>query len=147
MTSGDRSLREDLTPGEKDALAFQAVVVLGSVPDLLVALVRFARRDRGVQLGPTLTSLVVAAGTTRTARWALRAGGRRGAAARLGLTAAIFLLPLPAGALPPTVVGARNPLWQLAVSAGVRAVSACLTVLPAALAVGRRRRDASLSGA
>jgi hypothetical protein len=149
VTSADRSRspRTELTPREKDALAFQAVVVLGSVPDLLVALVRFARRDRGIQLGPTAATLAVAAGTPWSARWALRAEGRRGVAARVGMAAAVLLLPLPAGALPSTVVGARNPLWQLAVSAAVRAASAVLTVLPVALAVGRRRREAQLSGA
>jgi hypothetical protein len=149
VTSADRShsFRGGLTPRQKDALAFQAVVVLGSVPDLLVALVRFARRDRGIQLGPTAATLAVAAGTPWFARWALRAEGRRGVAARVGMAAAVLLLPLPAGALHSTVVGARNPLWQLAVSAAVRAASAVLTVLPVALAVGRRRREAQLSGA
>ena len=149
MTSADgsRSLRAELTRRETDAVVFQAAVVLGTVPDLLVALVRFARRDRGIQLGPTLTTLAVAAGTPRFGRWALRAGGRRGVAARVGLAAAVLVLPLPAGVVRSTVVGVRNPLWQLAVSAAVRGVSACVTVLPAALAVGRRRREARLSAA
>ena len=62
------------------------------------------------------------------------------------MAASVLLLPLPAGALPSTVVGTRNPLWQLAVSSAVRMVSACLTTLPVALAVGRRRRAAELSG-
>ena len=119
--------------------------MLGSIPDLLVTLVRFARCDRGIQLGPTAATLVVAAGTPRSARWPLRAEGRRGVAARVGMAAAVLFLPLSAGALPSTVVGARNPLWQLAVSAAVRAASAVLTVLPVALAVGRRRREAQLS--
>ena len=149
MTTADRSrsLRAELSPRETDALVFQAVVVLGSVPDLLVALVRFVRRRRGIQLGPTAATLAVAAGTPRFGRWAMRAEGRPGVAARLGLAAAVLLLPLAAGAVRSTVIGARNPLWQLAVSAAVRVSGACLLVLPVALAVGRRRREAPLSAA
>ncbi|SOE01542.1 hypothetical protein [Blastococcus haudaquaticus] len=135
----------ELTPGEVDALAFQAVVVLGTVPDLAVALVRFARRDRGIQLGPTLATLGVAAAAPRWGRWAIRAAGRRGVIARVGLAAAVLLLPAAAGVVRPTVVGTRNPLWQVAASAAVRTVSGCLTALPVALAVGRRRRDGRLS--
>ena len=145
MTGPDHSLRAELTTGEVDALVFQAVVVLGSLPDLVVALVRFARRDRGVQLGPTLTTLAVAAAAPRSGRRALRAAGRRGVAARIGSAAAVLLLPAAAGALRATVVGTRNPLWQVAVAATVRVVCACLTGLPVALAVGRRRRERGLS--
>lgn len=147
VTSPDtsRSLRDELTPREMDALVLQAVLVLGVVPDSLVALVRFARRDRGVQLGPTLTTLALAAAAPHFGRWALRARGRRGVAARLGLAAAVPLLPLAAGVPRATVVGDRNPLWQLAVSAAARVVGACLTTLPVALAVSRRRREAGFT--
>ena len=149
MTSPDgaRSLLRELTPPEMDAVVFQAVLVLGSAPDSLVALVRFARRDRGVQVGPTLATLAVAAARPRFGRWALRTRGRRGVPARLGLAAAVLLLPLAAGVPRATVVGAGHPLWQLAVSATARVVGACLTTLPVALAVGRRRRRPDLSGA
>jgi hypothetical protein len=135
----------DMTSRERSAIVFQAVVVLGSVPDFLVALVRVARRERGVQLGPTLATLALAAVTPRLGRWALRAEGRRGVAARLGLLLAVPLLPASAGMARATVIGSRNPLWQLAVSAVVRVVSGCLTVLPAALAVARRRRATELT--
>jgi hypothetical protein len=149
VTSTERSasLRGELTAREKDAVAFQAVVVLGSIPDLLVALVRFARQDRGIQLGPTATTLAVAASAPRFGRWAFRTGGRRGVAARLGLVTAVLVLPAAAGGLRSTVVGTRNPLWQLGLSAAVRVVSGCLTVLPAALAAAKRRRAAQLTGA
>ena len=148
MTSADRSasVRAELTAREKDAVAFQAVMVLGSIPDLLVALVRFARRDRGIQLGPTAASLAVAVAAPWSGRRAFRTGGRRGVAARLGLMAAVLVLPAAAGVLRWTVVGTRNSLWQLGLSGAARVVSGCLTVLPAALAAGRRRRAAQLTG-
>jgi hypothetical protein len=137
--------RDELTARERNALYFQGLLVLGSVPDTAVALVRWARRARGVQLGPTLVTLVLSAAVPRLGREALRTPGRRGIAARTALALAVPVLPAVAGTSRATVVGRRHPLWQLAVSATVRAVSACLTALPVALAVARRRRE-RLSG-
>jgi len=74
-------------------------------------------------------------------------GHRRGMVFGLVLAGAVTLLPAATGAFRPTVVGRRNPLWQLAVSAAVRVLSGCLVVLPVALAAGRRRRESQLSGA
>ena len=131
----------ELTAREKDALLIQAVVVLGTVPDLTVALVRTVRRQRGVQLGPMLVTVALAVLTPRLARVALRTPGRRGAAARVALAVAAPVLPAAGAAVRATVVGRRHPLWQLAVSAAVRVVGGCLTALPVALAVARRRRE------
>ncbi|WP_116450009.1 hypothetical protein [Blastococcus litoris] len=141
------ALRAELTAREKDALAFQAVMVLGAVPDLAVALVRSARRERGIQLGPTAATLALAAVAPAWGRRALRARGPAGVAARLGLLAAVPVLPLSAGAVRATVIGRGHPLWQLAASAAVRVVSGAVTVLPAARAVARRRREAPLRAA
>ncbi len=70
-------LRDELTARERYALVFHGLLVLGSVPDTAVALVRWARRDRGVQLGPTLVTLLVSAPSPASA--ARRCGPRDGA--------------------------------------------------------------------
>ncbi len=134
-------LRDELTARERYALVFHGLLVLGGVPDTAVALVRWARRERGVQLGPTLVTLLVSAALPRLGRAALRTPGRRGVAARVGLALDVPVLPVAADSSRATVVGRPHPLWQLAVSAAVRVVSACLTALPVALAVARRRRQ------
>jgi hypothetical protein len=137
--------RPDLTPAGKDAVAFQSVVLLGSLPDLAVTLVRLARGHRGVQLGPTLVTLVLAAGAPTVGRWAVRRRGRLGAAALLAYGSAVVLAPAAAAPVRVTVLGDRSAAWQLAISAAVRGVSACLTVLPVALAAARQRPAAELS--
>jgi hypothetical protein len=141
VTEDPSLLRNGLTARERNALLFQGVLVLGSVPDTAVALVRWARRERGVQLGPTLVTLLLSAALPRLGRAALRTPGRRGVAARVVLALAVPVLPVAAGSSRATVVGRRHPLWQLAVSAAVRVVSGCALVLPVALAVARRRRE------
>ena len=143
-TARARPTSHDLTSREKSAVGFQAVLVLGAVPDVVVALVRTARRDRGVQLGSPLVSLLLAAGAPGVARWAWRRQGRLAGAVLLGYAAAVPLAPAVAGAVRATVVGTRHPLWQLAVSATARGVSAYVVAM---ITVRRLRREARLSGA
>jgi hypothetical protein len=128
VTSADRSasLRAELTAREKDAVAFQAVVVLGGVPTSWW-------RWSGPRAGTGGSSSVR---RRPPSRWP----------ARPGLVTAVLVLPAGASGLRSTVVGTRNPLWQLGLSAAVRVVSGCLTVLPAALAAAKRRRAAQLTG-
>ncbi|MQA32301.1 hypothetical protein [Modestobacter roseus] len=135
-----RLTSRDLTPRQQDALLSQTVVLAGTLSDLVVALVRLARGSRGSQLGPTLVTLVLAAGAPPLARWAMRVRGRRGRAVLVALLVAVPTLPAAAGGTRGTVVGSGNPLWQLAVSAGTRVVGGGVLVLPSALAAGRRRR-------
>ncbi len=86
-------LRDELTARERYALAFHGLLVLGSVPDTAVALVRWARRERGVQLGPTLVTLLLSAALPRPGRAALRTPGRRGVAVRV-VSACALVLPV-----------------------------------------------------
>jgi hypothetical protein len=139
-----RLTARDLTSREKGALVFQTAVLVGGPADLAVALIRFARRERGVQLGPTLVSLVLAAGAPPVGRWAVRHQGRLAAAALLGYGGAIVLAPAAAAPVRVTVVGSGQPLWQLAVAAAARALSASVTAL---LVVRRLTQERRLSGA
>ncbi len=93
MTEDPSLLRNGLTAREPNALLFQGALVLGSVPDTAVALVRWARRERGVQLGPTLVTLLFSAALPRTGRAALRTPGRRGVAVRV-VSACALVLPV-----------------------------------------------------
>ena len=148
MTGPDRPrlTAAELTPREADALATQLLLLAGGLPDLAVALVRWARRDRGVQVGPTLATVGLALVTPQLGRWSLRVPGRAGIAARVALTAAHLLLPLAAGTAPGTVVGTRHPLWQLASSGAARAAGA-VRVVRVVLRVTRRRRATPLTPA
>ncbi len=146
MTQDPPPFRDELTARERYALLVQGLLVVGSVPDTAVALVRWVRRERGVQLGPTLATLLLSAALPRLGRAALRTPGRRGVAARGTLALAVPVLPVLAGTSRATVVGQGHPLWQLAVSATVRVVGACVTVLPVARTVARRRRERLSAG-
>ena len=136
----------ELTPGEVDALTTQLLLLAGGLPDLAVALVRWARGDRGVQAGPTLSTVGLALVTPQLGRWSMRVPGRPGGAVRVALMAAHLLLPLAAGAAPGTVVGVRHPLWQLALSGTARAAGA-VRVVRVVLAATRRRRAAAVTPA
>ena len=141
MTRPDRPriTAADLTPSEVDALATQLLLLAGTVPDLAVALARWARRDRGVQVGPTLATVGLALVTPILYRWSMRVPGRPGESLRVALMAAHLLLPLAAGTASGTVAGTRHPLWQLAVSGTARAVGA-VRVVRVVLRLARRRR-------
>ncbi|MCZ2830474.1 hypothetical protein O2W14_16675 [Modestobacter sp. VKM Ac-2986] len=146
MTSPERArlLASELTPGEVDALATQLLLLAGGAPDLAVALVRWARGDRGVQVGPTLATAGLALVTPQLGRWSMHLPGRPGRAVRVALMAAHLLLPLAAGAAPGTVVGTRHPLWQPAVSGAARALGA-VRVVRVVLRVARRRRATAVT--
>jgi hypothetical protein len=148
VTSSDRPriTASELTPREVDVLATQLLLLAGSLPDLAVALVRWARRDRGVQVGPTLATLGLALLTPQLYRSSLGLPRRAGETVRVALMAAHLLLPLAAGAAPGTVVGNRHPLWQLASSGTARAAGA-VRVVRVVFAVGRRRRAAGVTPA
>jgi hypothetical protein len=145
VTSPDRPpiTASELTPREVDVLATQLLLLAGALPDLAVALVRWARRDRGAQVGPTLATVGLALVTPQLGRWARHVPGRYGVAVRVTLMAAQLLLPLAAGTAPGTVVGTRHPLWQLVVS-GTARTGGAVRVVRVVLAVGRRRRAAGV---
>lgn len=139
MTAPDRP-RVDfghLTRGQQDRLVGLQVLVVGGVPDLVVALTRRARGRRGVQAGPALVSTALAVALPPAGRWALRRcarpdgrlDGRAVAAALVGSGAAAVLGPLAAAGSPRTVVGDGNPLWSVAWSAALRAVTSLVTIL------------------
>ncbi|QXG75237.1 hypothetical protein KUM42_15530 [Modestobacter sp. L9-4] len=148
MTSPDRPriTAAEMTPAEVDALATQLMLLAGGLPDHAVALVRWARGDRGVQVGPTLATVGLALVTPQLGRWSLRVPGRPGVAVRVALMAVHLLLPLAAGAAPGTVVGSRHPLWQLAFSGAARVIGA-VRVVRVVLRVARRRRATGVTPA
>jgi hypothetical protein len=111
---------QQLTPGQQDAVIRLAVLNVSAAPDLVVALTRRLLGRRGVQLGPTVAALAVAAVAPPVGRWARAHPGRPGAVLLLGLGAAIIAAPVAVAALPATVVGRGNPLWALAFSAAAR---------------------------
>lgn len=128
----------DLTRAQRDALAGLQVLVLGGLPDLAVALARRARGQRGVQLGPTLVSLGLAAVLPQVGRCAVRRRGRLDAAVLAVAVAAPLTVPALTATARPTVLGTGSPLWSLVVSGAVRATVAAGTVIP--IVVHRRRR-------
>jgi hypothetical protein len=136
----------DLSPRELDALATQLLLLAGGLPDLAVTLVRWGRRDRGVQAGPTLATVGLALVTPQLGRWSMRVPGRPGVAVRVALMASHLLLPLAAGAASGTVVGSRHPLWQLALSGAARAAGA-VRVVRVVLRATRRQRAAAVTPA
>jgi hypothetical protein len=115
-----RAAWQRLTPGQQDAVVRLAVLNLAAVPDLAVAVARRLRGRRGVQIGPAIAVLGLAAAAPPLGRWARAHPGRPGGLAVSGLAAAVLAVPVAGAAVPTTVVGDADPLWALAVSAGAR---------------------------
>ena len=129
----------DLPRTHQDRLVGLQVLVAGSVPDLVVAVVRRARGRQGTQVGPALVSLVLAVTLPSFGRRALARRDRAGAVG-LGLTvAAPFVLPGLAGGSARTVLGGGSPFRALAVSALVRLSASVAIIVPIVAALPRLR--------
>ncbi|PZA22754.1 hypothetical protein DMO24_03305 [Modestobacter versicolor] len=133
---------QQLTRPQQDAVVRLALLAVSAGPDLVVTLARRLLGRRGVQLGPAIAAIGVAAVAPPVGRWAFDHQSRVGGAALLGVGAAVVAAPVLGAIAPVTVVGRASPLWALAVSAAARGG---LAGALAASVVRAGRRDVSRS--
>ena len=133
----------DLTPAQRYAVLSQVLLLASSVADLGVALTRAVLGRRGVQTAPALISAGLAAAAPALLLRAPSLPPRVGGPAAAALVLAALTAPA-LGAVPrATVVGSRNPLWALGLSALARAGAAGVV---AALVVRDLERLRAVSG-